>query len=375
MLRWLLFTLALASFALGLLTVFKAPEWVNWKLVILAGEFGYGVALAPLAVALTARLAPAARAPGAGLTTCVALIATGLLLQPCFQAWRIGQGLPFQLERTFGPVTMTRPPFSVRRLFRAFPAEVPKETMTFSAPLQLDFYRAVGRRPAPCVFVIHGGGWNDGDRGQIPAFNYWLARQGYAVADLSYRLAPQFQWPAPREDVAAAIAFVKARAASLGVDPTRLVVLGRSAGGQIAEASAYTAHDPAIRGVAALYSPADMNFAYAFGREDDILKSLSLLRQYLGGPPAAAQAAYDSASAILWVNPSTPPTFLVHGRLDTLVWYRQSERLEARLAAAGVPHVFLSLPWATHAVEYNLDGPSGQLTTFALEWFLAAVTR
>jgi acetyl esterase/lipase len=75
------------------------------------------------------------------------------------------------------------------------------------------------------------------------------------------------------------------------------------------------------------------------------------------------------------VDAATPPTLLVHGRLDTLVWYRQSERLAARLAAAGVPHYFLSLPWATHAVEYNLNGPSGQLTAYALAWFLAAVTK
>jgi hypothetical protein len=37
--------------------------------------------------------------------------------------------------------------------------------------------------------------------------------------------------------------------------------------------------------------------------------------------------------------------------------------------------VFVSLPWASHAFEYNLNGPGGQLTTYALEWFLAAVTN
>jgi dipeptidyl aminopeptidase/acylaminoacyl peptidase len=118
-----------------------------------------------------------------------------------------------------------------------------------------------------------------------------------------------------------------------------------------------------------------MNFAWAWGREDDALKSPQLLRQFLGGPPAVAGAAYDSASGIRLVGPTSPPTLLVHGRLDTLVWYRQSERLAARLAACGVPHALVSLPWATHAVEYNLRGPGGQLATYALEWFLAAATR
>jgi acetyl esterase/lipase len=50
-------------------------------------------------------------------------------------------------------------------------------------------------------------------------------------------------------------------------------------------------------------------------------------------------------------------------------------RLEARLASARVPHAYVALPWATHAFEFNLNGPGGQLTTYALEHFLAAVTK
>jgi acetyl esterase/lipase len=66
---------------------------------------------------------------------------------------------------------------------------------------------------------------------------------------------------------------------------------------------------------------------------------------------------------------------LVHGTIDTLVWHKQSERLASRLQEAGVPHVLVSLPWATHALEFNPGGPSGQLTLFAVKWYLAAVCR
>jgi acetyl esterase/lipase len=225
------------------------------------------------------------------------------------------------------------------------------------------------------VIVIHGGGWDNGDRGQIPQFNDWLARGGYAVADISYRLAPGAVWPAQRDDVAAAVAFVREHAAPWGVDASRLVILGRSAGGQIAEACAYGLHDPAVRGVIALYSPADMHFAWAWGREDDPLDSPRLLRQFLGGTPDTARAAYDSASGILLAGAGSPPTLLVHGTIDTLVWNRQSERLSARLTEVKVPNLLVALPWATHALEYNLSSPSGQLTTYAVGWFLAAVCR
>jgi acetyl esterase/lipase len=235
--------------------------------------------------------------------------------------------------------------------------------------------REIGYRPPPCVVVIHGGGWDNGDRTELASFNHWLASRGYFVAAISYRLAPQHPWPAQREDVLAAIAYLKANAGPLGLDANRLVLIGRSAGGQIAEVIAYAANDPAICGLVGLYAPSDLSFAYAHAEEDDAIRSPSLMRQLLGGPPETAKEKYESASALPLVSPASPPTLLLHGRLDALVWHRHSERLATRLAEHGVQQLFISLPWASHAFEVNQRGPGGQLTTYAVEWFLAAVTR
>ncbi|MFM1749799.1 MAG: hypothetical protein RLZZ188_3465, partial [Verrucomicrobiota bacterium] len=57
-----------------------------------------------------------------------------------------------------------------------------------------------------------------------------------------------------------------------------------------------------------------------------------------------------------------------------IAWHRHSERLAGRLADEGVPHLNLLLPWATHAFDFNLRGPAGQLTRYALDWYLARVT-
>jgi len=358
-----------------LLTVFRSPDWLDWRLSVLAGQFGYAIAIVPLAAGLTAWLLPGSRGALSLAVVLTSLAGAALLAQPCAQAWLIARGLPARLERQFGPARMTRRPFSLAGLASFWPEHAPRSTWTYSGSLQMDLYPSIGRSSAPCVIVIHGGGWDDGDRGQIPQFNDWLARSGYAVADISYRLAPAGVWPAQREDVAAAIAFVKEHAGAWGVDPERLVILGRSAGGQIAEASAYALHDPAVRGVVALYAPADLHFAWAWGREDDALNSPRLLRRFLGGTPETARAAYDSSSAILLADAGSPPTLLVHGSIDSLVWNRQSERMAARLSQAGVPNLLLSMPWATHALEFNLSGPSGQLTTYAVGWFLEAVCR
>ena len=377
MLRWLCFILAVAFVALSSLTAVKSPDWAPWKLAVLAGEYGHWVAFAPLLVAVLAWLFRGDSVGLARTTLLLGGLAFGLLLRPCLEAALIARTLPEKLERQFGRVALARAPFSFGALFGGVEVSASAETMSYSGELVLDFYRVVraDAKPAPCVIVVHGGGWDGGDRGEITHFNRWLAGRGYAVAAIDYRLAPKFSWPAPRDDVLAAIAFLKNHAAALGIDAHRLVLFGRSAGGNLAEATAYAAGDAAIRGVVALYAPADLNFAYTYGREDDVLKSPQLLRQFLGGPPETARLAYDGARGYEHVGKTTPPTLLLHGQLDPLVWHRQSERLDARLAERGVPHAFVLLPWATHAFEFNLAGPGGQLTRFSVEWFLVAVTK
>ncbi len=377
MLRWLPLLLALTLVALGSLTAIKSPDWTAWKLAVLAGEYGHWVALLPLLLAAVAWLSRGAGSALALATVLVCAVAFGLLLKPVIEASLLAGRLPEKLEKQFGSVAIARAPFAVAGLFGGGTKPVPVETLSYSGDLALDFYRPArtGATPRPCVILVHGGGWDSGTRTEIAHFNHWLAGLGYAVAAIDYRLAPKFQWPAQRDDLLAAIAFLKAHASELGLDPTRLVLFGRSAGGQIAEAVGYAAHDPAVRGVIALYAPSDMIFAYVNAREDDILKSPTLMRQYLGGTPDSARENYESASALPRVNPATPPTLLLHGEIDSLVWHRHSVRLDAKLAEQNVPHAFVSLPWATHAFEYNLHGPGGQLTTFAVEWFLAAVTK
>jgi len=174
----------------------------------------------------------------------------------------------------------------------------------------------------------------------------------------------------------AAIAWLKANAARLGLDPTRIVLIGRSAGGQLAAAVGYGARDPAIRGVVALYAPQDMPFVWSVSREDDALNSVKLMRQYFGGPLTDQnRELYVSASGQWLARADSPPTLLIHGQLDTLSWDRHSERLAVRLAELGVPHYYLHLPWATHGFDYNPDGPGGQLADYAIDRFLTMVMR
>jgi acetyl esterase/lipase len=378
MLGWLLLVFSLMVVAAPAMSLVRAPALWWWKFSLLVHEFGHFLAVIPLL------LIGAGWMQGARLGAAIVginFVAVLLLLRPVAQAIWIGLRLPAELERAFGRATLPRAPFSWSTLHAVTPPTVPVQTREFARAgrpdaLSLDFYPAVSRDgPAPCVVVIHGGGWDNGDRTQLAGMNHWLARRGYAVAAVSYRLAPDHVWPAQADDIEAALAYLKQNVRELGLDPMRFVLLGRSAGGQLSTAVAYGRLDPAVRGVVALYAPQDQLFAWRFSREDDLLGAARLLRQYLGGTPEAAAQAYTTASAYHIATPTVPPTLLIHGQNDALVWHKQSERLHAKLDELRVPNALVSLPWATHAFDYHLYGPSGQLTTYAIEWFLATVTR
>lgn len=359
MLKWVLWSVAVGGVGAASLTWWRAPTTGLWKASILMGEFGHWLVVVPVAVGALAWWR------GEFWVAGLCVVAAAGLLRPAAQAVWIGRALPEKLEAAFGKAEMPAATWTVAM-----------ETREVAAGLPMDFYRAVGRTDAPCVVMIHGGGWDNGDRKQLPAVNHHLARLGYSVAAVSYRLAPETRWPGQAEDVRAAIAYLKANAAELGIDPTRLVLMGRSAGGQIATAVAYGFSDTAVRGAVSFYGPQDQVFAWGFSREDDILNAVKLLRQYLGGSPEEAASAYRTASAyLIATKENAVPTLLVHGAMDSMVWHKQSERMHVKLDELGVPNAFVSLPWATHACDFNPRGPSGRLAWSALERFLAAVTK
>ena len=373
MLRWTLLGLAVMWAGAASLVWWRAPTLWRWKAAILAGEFGHFLVVLPL---LTGVVAWWLGEEWRGVIVAVCLVAAGFLLWPVVRAGWLACRLPAMLETAFGRVEMDRAPFSLAGLVARGDTPVTVEAREVAGGLAMDFYRAVGRTsPVPCVVMIHGGGWDNGDRTQLPAANHHFARLGYAVAAVSYRLAPGTVWPGQSEDIVAAINHLKTHAAELGIDPTRFVLMGRSAGGQLATAVAYGRSDPAVRGAVSFYGPHDQIFAWG-GGGIDVLDALRLLRQYLGGTPETAAEAYRTASAcLIATRDNAVPTLLVHGLRDSLVWHKQSERLHAKLNELGVPNAFVSLPWATHACDFNPRGPSGQLSWYALEWFLAAVTK
>jgi triacylglycerol lipase len=101
------------------------------------------------------------------------------------------------------------------------------------------------RSTRPVLLFVHGGGFVGGDK-RMPGSPYndnvalWAVRHGFVGVNMTYRLAPQFPWPAGAEDVAAALAWVRGGIGAHGGDRTRIFLLGTSAGA--VHAATYIAH-------------------------------------------------------------------------------------------------------------------------------------
>jgi len=368
---------AAVLFSCSLFVLVSAPtEWL-WIVAIVIGEWGHFVAVACLVLALVSF-----RRGGLGrITALLALLAAALSLLPSVRATMIARSLPLLCTNAFGaeaaPRSREAAPFSVAGLLRREAAsDVDISEHVYAnvgrKPLELDLYRAKSALGLqPLIVVVHGGSWNGGSKEQLPAMNRHLARQQYTVAAINYRHAPKQPFPAPVADVFRAIDFLKAHAAEFQLDLTRIVLIGRSAGGQIALSAAYAGREPSIRGVVSFYAPTDLVLGY--NKPSAVLDSNKALEDYLGGSPAQNPDGYAAASPANHVGASTPPTLLIHGALDPVVWPLHTQLLTERLEQSGTKHVYLRLPWATHGCDANLSGPSGQLSMYAIDRFLAAV--
>ena len=272
--------------------------------------------------------------------------------------------------------------------------------------LRLDAYAPPGdvQRNGAGVIVIHGGSWNARARSDFPEWNLWLARQGYTVFDIDYRLAPQPNWRTATGDVKCAVGWIKQRAGEFGIDPDRLALLGRSAGGHLALLAAYTPNNQPlasscpevtepdafvqpstsrttgeeVRAVVAFYAPTDLLWAYDNPANPRVIDGPLTLRRFVGGDPHASDELNERfrlVSPVTHVNTRTPPTLLIHGGHDQLVRSENMEILGAKLNAAGVPHQKLFIPYAQHGFDYNFNGWGAQIVRPLLLDFLRESTK
>ena len=231
---------------------------------------------------------------------------------------------------------------------------------------------------APLVVFVHGGGWSRGDKRMMDGsdkLEHWRA-SGYAVASVNYRLVPDATVEQEAEDVAAAVAYLKARAGALGFDPGRIALVGHSAGAHLV---ALVGTDPAyLRGAGLSFADID-GIVPLDGAAYNIPQQLEdgprimgrTYRQAFGGDVARQARLSPTAQA---AAPNAADFLILHVQRPDGI--RQSEALGAALLRAGTDVEVEGFPGtglAGHAEINRRMGDPDYPATHVLDAFLARV--
>ncbi len=273
------------------------------------------------------------------------------------------------------------------------------------------------------VVYLHGSAYCVLDKDFLtrPLFRH-LASQGHVVVDVAYRLFPETDVPGMVADAKRAVAWVRAHATDLGIDPDRVVLVGGSAGGHLSLLAAY-AHDdpvltpaelrgsdPRVSAVASLYGQVSLEAMYEHLSQDRVCHpddpqpdwtappSRALVRLFgddaarlrlgvmmyagrsdwlLGGTPSEVPERYTQVSVFHHIRPDCPPTLLMHGTHDEMAPVTAVRQFQDQLQQAGVPVAAAYLPHTDHM----FDGvgtpwsPAARVAFHVLERFLAVISN
>ncbi len=326
----------------------KPRLWVG----LLSGAFGTAIALKSF-MEYQATLEDAASAMRVGLgndyaARIPAAVQNRLLPAPLTLANMFGRHLRESRARVWRDITYAQPQ---------------------GIPLKLDVYEPIAKPVSgisyPAIIVIHGGGWRNGDKQDyFEPTNRYLANLGFVVFDIQYRLSTVAKWPVQLEDTRAAIQWVRNCAGEYQVDPQRIALLGRSAGGHMALMTALRADAASqVQAVIAFYAPTDLKFAN--------LTSASSIYDLIGGRFEDMPEAYTDANPIDWVRDDLPPLLIIEAKMDTIVPKHHGDKITKRLAVTNTPYVHIRLPWARHGFDAVTFGLGAQLVQYHMDRFLA----
>jgi acetyl esterase/lipase len=279
------------------------------------------------------------------------------------------------------------------------------------------------------VIFLHGGLWQALDKDFLtrPLFQR-LVNQGHVVMEVAYSLAPAANIYQMLDEVKQSIAWMKANAARLGINPERIVLMGASGGAHLALLAAYTPNvralqpkglkaDTSVRGVISTFGISDMTSLFQeYGGTNprqpqyssqitvDMLPRLHdktwmdkmmtrsrafpalrysnmpggalLLVNLFGGTLNEIPEAYRLYSPITHIGAHCPPTLLITGDNDFAVDASQSRRLHTALQNANVPSVYVEFPDTVHGFDQYFGvsrrvAPAAQMAANDIEQFLA----
>jgi acetyl esterase len=207
---------------------------------------------------------------------------------------------------------------------------------------------------APCLVFFHGGGWVIGDLDSHDVVCRKLANEGeIIVIAVDYRRAPEDKFPVAYDDALTATKWIAANAKRFGIDASRLVVGGDSAGGNLAAVVAIAARDaggPAIAGQMLIYPVTDLSMTHPSHREPEtsLLLSHSLIHWFRDQYLASAADIDDWRASPLRAKTlaGLPPAYVLIAGADPL--RDEGAEYAAKLKQAGIPVTYRTFPGQFH---------------------------
>ena len=234
---------------------------------------------------------------------------------------------------------------------------------------------ATGKKMAAVIFIT-GGGFISANRARCPQLRMHLAENNFVVASIDYRIAPLSKFPAPIEDVKAAIRFLKANAQKFSVDAEQIFLIGDSAGGYLTAFAAATNGDKIFNVGENLDQSSKIVAAVdLYGVSDPARIADDFSEEVKAGydMPGAVEAMFingvpnftgiggsisdhpenvSRANPINYITKNSAPMLLMHGTADSIVSPSQSDILFQALKNAGVESERWIIPSAAHSDNY-----------------------
>jgi alpha-L-fucosidase 2 len=225
-------------------------------------------------------------------------------------------------------------------------------------PLTLDAWIPEGKGPFPTVIVVHGGGWEGGDKGTfVPPLFEPLKRAGFTWFTINYRLAPKHPFPACIDDTFAAIEWVKKNAKQYKADPDRIALMGESAGGHIvAYCGTRGRGKTKVAAVVDFYGVHDI---LKREKERGLGKNISQLLA-ITAITSEAERKMIEASPITYVHKGMPPFLFIHGTKDAAVPYEQSPLICDAMKKVGAACEVYTVQDAPHGIGGWEKNPAWQ---------------
>ncbi len=236
-------------------------------------------------------------------------------------------------------------------------------TITYKEGLDLDLYIPQAPEDAfkvaapELIVLIHGGGWSTGKRTDLAKLAEFFAERHFAVATISYRLSPAAYWPAPLEDVRAAVKFLKEKSSKYGYSTRRIIAGGESAGGHLSMWLGVKGDVQTVLSISGLH---DLSIKMTKEGESYKIVQKALGPQYPEGIKAF--------SPLNFVTKKMCPTFFIHGLKDPWVQFEHSQVAEQKLQKLGVRTKLSLVPGMGHGIKPDLDAEKFALEDF-IEWY------